>query len=318
MSLLIDGHNLIGALPSIELGARDDEQQLIMHLRAFHGFSGKALIVFFDSGDAPGRANHLSTAGVQIRFASRPQTADDLILAFLRQSDQPGQHAVVTNDRELAGRARQLGASIIRARDFARKLAPAERAAPPGAPTDQTPNPHDPAFADLYRAFLGAEKNSARLNGQPARGFAWWQERLYGEDVALAESAVHWLRRFAKPGQALPLLLDALTHSQPRVRAAAALALGQIAAPQAVERLAVCLRHDGSSLVREAAAQALGQIPAPAALAALQAALHDPKNKVRKTAAAMLEKHKSSVSPNAKPNAKPNARSNVRSKKTTQ
>ena len=36
MSLLIDGHNLIGALPSIELGARDDEQQLIVRLRAYH------------------------------------------------------------------------------------------------------------------------------------------------------------------------------------------------------------------------------------------------------------------------------------------
>ncbi|MFZ1268780.1 MAG: HEAT repeat domain-containing protein, partial [Anaerolineae bacterium] len=74
-----------------------------------------------------------------------------------------------------------------------------------------------------------------------------------------------------------------------------ALALGQMAAPAAVERLAACLHHDGSSLVREAAAQALGQMPTPAALIALQAALHDPKHKVRKTAAAMLEKHKSNV-----------------------
>ena len=46
MSLLIDGHNLIGALPSIELGARDDEQQLIVRLRAYHGFSGKAPVSY--------------------------------------------------------------------------------------------------------------------------------------------------------------------------------------------------------------------------------------------------------------------------------
>ncbi|MFZ1627358.1 MAG: NYN domain-containing protein [Anaerolineae bacterium] len=295
MSLLIDGHNLIGALPSIELGARDDEQQLIVRLRAYHGFSGKTLIIFFDSGDAPGRADHLSTAGVQVHFARRPQTADDLIVAFLRQSAQPGQHAVVTNDRELAGRSRQLGASVISARDFARKLSPANRAAPEAAMADQTPSPRDPAFADLYSAFLAAEKDSARLSGQSAHGFAWWQEHLYGEDVTLAENAVHWLRRFAEPARALPLLLDALTHQQARVRAAAALALGQMAAPAAVERLAACLHHDGSSLVREAAAQALGQMPTPAALIALQAALHDPKHKVRKTAAAMLEKHKSNV-----------------------
>ncbi|WP_423225234.1 NYN domain-containing protein [Candidatus Amarolinea aalborgensis] len=289
MSLLIDGHNLIGVLPSIELGDRDDEGQLLVRLRAYHGFTGKAMIVFFDSGDAPGRADYRSTPGVQVRFAQRPQTADDLIVAFLRKSAQPGQYAVITNDRELAGRARQLGASIISAHDFAAKMTSAGQPAV-AATGDPTPDPRDPVFADLFAGFLAAEKDAARFSGQPAHGFEWWQEQLYGEDVTLAENAVHWLRRFAQRSRALPVLLDALTHEVARVRAAAALALGQMDAPAAVEPLAACLRQDTSSLVREAAAQALGQLSTPAALTALQAALTDPKRNVRKTAAAILAK----------------------------
>ena len=125
---------------------------------------------------------------------------------------------------------------------------------------DPTPDPRDPVFADLFAGFLAAEKDAARFSGQPAHGFEWWQEQLYGEDVTLAENAVHWLRRFAQRSRALPVLLDALTHEVARVRAAAALALGQMDAPAAVEPLAACLRQDTSSLVREAAAQALGPV----------------------------------------------------------
>ncbi len=296
MSLLIDGHNLIGVLPSIDLGDRDDEGQLLARLRAYHGFTGKAMIVFFDSGDTPGSADHFSTPGVQVRFARRPQTADDLIVAFLRKSAQPGQYAVVTNDRELAGRARQLGASVIRAHDFAAKMASAGQPAA-AATADETPSPRDPGFADLYTSFLAAEKDAARFSGQPGHGFEWWQERLYGEDVTLAENAVHWLRRFGERPRALPLLLDALTHHHARVRAAAALALGQMAAVTAVDDLAACLHRDASSLVREAAAQALGELLTPSALTALQAALTDRKRNVRKTAAAMLAKQTSKTGP---------------------
>ncbi len=289
MSLLIDGHNLIGALPNIELGARDDEMQLLIRLRAYRSLTGRTMIVFFDSGAMPGAAGDLSTPGLQVRFAQRPQTADDLIIAFLRRCAQPGQYAVVTNDRELAGRARQLGASILPARAFAAKLsAPRQRAQQPPL-ADDTPNPRDPVFADFFERFLAAERDGARFRGQQAQTFEWWQERLYGDDAALAESAVFWLARFGQRVRAEPLLLDALTHTQARVRAAAAVTLGRLKATAAVPALAERLRSDPSALVREAAAQALGRFATPLALSALQTALHDPKRKVRKAAAAVLQ-----------------------------
>ncbi|QLQ06054.1 MAG: hypothetical protein HZY76_08320 [Anaerolineae bacterium] len=62
MTLLIDGHNLIGVLPGIDLADPDDEVQLIHRLQAYHGASGRRMIVFFDSGDMPG-AEDRSTRG---------------------------------------------------------------------------------------------------------------------------------------------------------------------------------------------------------------------------------------------------------------
>ncbi len=296
MTLLIDGHNLIGVLPGIDLADPNDEAQMIRRLQAFHGASGRSLIVFFDSGDMPGAAGDLSTPGVGVRFARRPQTADDLIVAFLRKSRQPGQHAVITNDRELAGLARQLGASVITASRFADQLQGPRRGTRVSEVTDEpTPDPGDPAFADIYDDFLSASRDRQRLAAYPAHDAAWWQERLYGDDVILAEDAVHWLRRFGDRRQVVPLLLDALTHSHAGVRSAAALALGELGAGTARAALAERLAGDTSSMVREAAAQALGRLGGAQAIEALQAARQDPKRKVRKTAEEMLRRLQHSV-----------------------
>lgn len=296
MTLLIDGHNLIGVLPGIDLADPHDEEQLIFRLQAYHGASGRNMIVFFDSGDMPGATGDLAAPGISVRFARRPQTADDLIVAFLRKSRQPGQHAVVTNDRELAGMARRLGASVLAASQFADQLRGQSRTSPaPRAIDEPTPAPGDPAFADIYEDFLSASRDTQRLAVYPAHDAAWWQEQLYGDDVTLAEDAVRWLRRFADRRQAVPLLLDALTHSHAGVRAAAALALGELAAGSARAALIERLANDPSSMVREAAAQALGRLGGVLAIEALQAARRDPKSRVRKTADAMLRRLESAA-----------------------
>ena len=92
MSLIIDGHNLIGILPDIQLDQPDDERRLLERLRAYRAWSGgRSLIVFFDS--SPSRAlerttypqtTDLSSPGIQVRFAEPGQTADDAIVEYLR------------------------------------------------------------------------------------------------------------------------------------------------------------------------------------------------------------------------------------------
>lgn len=293
MSYIIDGHNLIGILPDIQLSQPDDEQRLLARLRSYRAASGgRAMIVFFDSAPLPwpeqAASLDASSPGVEVHFARPGQTADDAIIAYLAASRQPGQYAVVTNDQGLTGRARAAGASVLSATEFAARMARAatrrrERSA---APELQAPDPQAPAFADIYSSFLAAEKMDKRFGGKKQADVATWIERLYTADPQLAEQAAIWLGQFGGAATLEPLR-DAVTHSDPGVRAAALLALGNLGDSAALPELCDRLAHDGNSMVREAAAQSLGRIGNRSVLAALaEAAAHDAKRKVRKAAAA--------------------------------
>jgi hypothetical protein len=221
-----------------------------------------------------------------VRFAEAGQSADDAIVAYLASRIQPGQYAVVTNDHELAHRARMAGASTLSATEFARRLQrrrPSDRPAPA-----QDPNPRDPAFADIYERFVTAEKlqveqpKGGRVT--PAPELATWIERIYSDDIEQAQRAAAWLGLHNGPG-VLSALQDALTHSDVRVRAAALLALGDLGEPAAIADLTGHLLHDQAGMAREAAAQSLGRLGDRSAAAALEtAAQTDTKNKVRKAA----------------------------------
>ncbi len=290
MALIIDGHNLIGALPDIQLNEPTDEARLLARLRAYRAFSGQDLIVFFDSGDwaaAGGPAANWSSPGVSVRFARPGQTADDAIVTFLRGRPQPGQYAVVTNDVELMWRAQAVGASIVRASDFVTKLVrSAERDQSSGG--KHTPDPRDPAFADIYVGFLAAERSEKRGRPTEMLPFEAYVERLYGDDVEAAQKAAAWLGHSGQRA-ALQPLRDALTHNDVRVRAAALLAFGDLGHPAALPDLCERLLHDPGSMAREAAAQSLGRIGDRSVEAALEtASKNDAKSKVRKAALAAL------------------------------
>ncbi|MGC8780254.1 MAG: NYN domain-containing protein [Anaerolineae bacterium] len=293
MALIIDGHNLIGVLPDIQLNEPEDEARLLARLRAYRSLTGQDMVVFFDSGGLPvpaGRAAHLSSPGIAVYFSGSGQTADDAIVEYLRGRPQPGQYAVVTNDAELIRRVKAIGASVVRASDFSLKLArrdePARR-----EPEEPMPDPRDPAFADIYRGFLAAERGRAVERSpmpiEPTE-FQSYVEDLYGEDVEIAQRAARWLGRSGEK-DALGPLRDALTHDDVRVRAAALLALGDLGERAALPDLCDRLAHDPGSMAREAAAQSLGRLGDRTAVAALEAAAKtDPKSKVRKAALAAL------------------------------
>ena len=289
MALVIDGHNLIGVLPDIQLGEPDDEARLLARLRGYRSHSGQNLIVFFDSGDLPGNTLHASSPGVTVRFSGRGQSADDAIVDFLRTNSQPGQYAVVTNDANLTWRVRAVGASTMRASDFIAKLGrPPAPAQPRTAPAEPTPDPRDPAFADIYASFITAERVRAQARKEAPTPAQVWIERLYGDDVEAALKAADWLGLHGGK-QALGPLHDALTHSDVRVRTAALLAFGELGDPSAVPDLCDRLAHDAGSMAREAAAQSLGRIGDRRAQSALEtAAQSDAKSKVRKAALAAL------------------------------
>lgn len=289
MALLIDGHNLIGAMPDIDIADPNDEWQLVQRLRSYAAAKRSPLTVIFDSGSGPAPQWQLSGGGVTVRFAPPGVPADAVILQVLRREQRPSKIIVITNDQALAGQVRSLGAQVRSATQFAAELVarPPARQRQPDAPAPLRLSPRDPQFADIYRTFLEVEKDDARFGAEIGLDQAIWVERIYSDDPDLVERAARWLGRFGG-AEALEPLLDALGHRANRVRAAALLALGDLGDRRAVAAIGERLSHDVSGMVREAAAQALGQLGGAAAVEALQAALADPKAKVRRAAQASL------------------------------
>jgi len=98
-------------------------------------------------------------------------------------------------------------------------------------------------------------------------------------------SAVPDLVRHARTDEAvrdkaLPLLAARLTDDDPRVRAAAAVALGDLVAKERVDALLAAV-DDGDPHVRQMALNALGEIGDPRAAARLRKALRDGRPEVR-------------------------------------
>lgn len=110
MIYIVDGYNYlhkIGLLPDSRL--ESGRAQLVQRLRPLARKASSVVIVW----DAPRGGLAFSTedhgVGVRSVFATGSD-ADSEILSRVRIAFHPGNLCVVTDDRELAGRARQLGA----------------------------------------------------------------------------------------------------------------------------------------------------------------------------------------------------------------
>ncbi len=246
MPLLIDGHNLIGAMPDIDLAQADDEHQLVLRLRMYCADGRRQVTVVFDSGPGPAPLWNLSGGGVTVRFAPPGVQADQVIVRMVEKSETPTQITVVTNDRGLAGLVRAAGGQVRSATQFALTLtrpAAHPRSAlaehPEGTDRGQSEQktPGDPAFADIYAGFAEVDKDAVRFGADIDLDVSAWIERLYGNDPADAARAAHWLGRFGGPAGLAPLL-DALTHRQGQARSAALLALAELGDRRAVPEIA--------------------------------------------------------------------------------
>ena len=110
---LVDGMNLIGSRPDRWWNDRDGAvRRLIGELDRFAAATGEDLTVVFDHRPPdvdPGRHG-----AVGVAFASRRgrNAADDEIVDMLAGGPEPAGARVVTSDRRLAERVRELGAGV--------------------------------------------------------------------------------------------------------------------------------------------------------------------------------------------------------------
>lgn len=120
MPFLIDGHNIIAAMESIELDDPNDEAKLVMKLRAWFSHIRRKAVLVFDGGVPGGPSPTLSTADVKVIFAARHHTiADRIIRERLRDLPDAPNWTVISSDHEVLDAARSTGAKTMTAQEFA-------------------------------------------------------------------------------------------------------------------------------------------------------------------------------------------------------
>jgi predicted RNA-binding protein with PIN domain len=122
MRWLIDGHNLIGQMPGLQLDDYDDEAKLLEHLRRHRARTGHTVTVVFDPGPGHHSSKTKKQGGLTIQFAPSGKTADQVIIERIRQLKNPQETVVVTSDRAVARMAQQYHVRVIDSRTFARQL----------------------------------------------------------------------------------------------------------------------------------------------------------------------------------------------------
>ncbi len=120
--MIIDGHNLIGSLPDIQLDDANDEDKLILKLKQYHARTGRRMTVVFDPGGSYKPAKKQTRGGITVQYAPYGKTADQVIIRRLRKTKNPQQLLVVTSDRAIQRVAHQARAAIMSSADFAAQL----------------------------------------------------------------------------------------------------------------------------------------------------------------------------------------------------
>ncbi len=110
MRFLIDGYNVTRSDPATRERALHEQREMLVARLAARGADllGRGTITVVFDGVAGGQASG-GTGSVSVRYAHRPDTADDLIVRLVTSGDT----TVVSDDQGLADRARARGAMVL-------------------------------------------------------------------------------------------------------------------------------------------------------------------------------------------------------------
>ena len=122
MQWLIDGHNLIGQIPTLQLDDPHDEEKLLEYLRRYRARTGHTITVVFDPGYTYRPAKIKKRGGITVQFAPHGKTADQIIIRRLKRIKNPRGVRVVSSDQAVQRAARFAGVQIIPSQRFAQEL----------------------------------------------------------------------------------------------------------------------------------------------------------------------------------------------------
>ena len=118
VTVLIDGHNLLGVLDASTMATGRARRALVSSLGKLTRHLGDSVIeVVFDSDLEGGRATTVSETGIVVRFAQGDRIADDLIVERAGKLREAA--AVVSDDREVRDRCSRYEATVLWSRALA-------------------------------------------------------------------------------------------------------------------------------------------------------------------------------------------------------
>ncbi|GIK26945.1 MAG: NYN domain-containing protein [Chloroflexi bacterium] len=137
MFYLIDGHNLIGQMPDIDLDDPNDEALLVQRLNGWASRTQHKIWVVFDNG-LPGGPSRMSSGRVKVLFAPHDTSADSVIRKRVPSLNPPRSWTVISDDHAVQNVARKHKIAVIRSTDFVKML---EAPPPPAKPSaEEDPN----------------------------------------------------------------------------------------------------------------------------------------------------------------------------------
>ena len=156
--VIIDGNNLLHTLREHAPIAAVGRETMVRLIERWEKTSGCEVTLIFD-GPAPrgGLNKQLSPEGLRVRF-SAPATADDLIVAMIRDEKDPTRLRVVTSDKAIRHAAGYRKCRCTDSVSFVGELFPPERAsqAAPQLP-DEKPAEVQPDDAERWKQAFGGD-----------------------------------------------------------------------------------------------------------------------------------------------------------------
>lgn len=122
MPYIIDGHNLIPKIPTLDLQEIDDEIQLIQLLQVFCQKNRKLVEVFFDQAPA-GQSRVRKYGMVTAYFVHKSKTADQMIEQRLNHlGGNATNYTIVSSDRRVQAAGHAVKAKVLSSEAFSEYL----------------------------------------------------------------------------------------------------------------------------------------------------------------------------------------------------
>jgi predicted RNA-binding protein with PIN domain len=123
MPYLIDGNNLIGHLPFLEIKSPESRLELISRLIIFQKVKNTRVMVVFDGPPDPNISEEdFKGMSFYVYYPDFGQNADTVIKKIISKETDLRQFFVVSSDREIKFFAKSKGAKSINCQEFNRQL----------------------------------------------------------------------------------------------------------------------------------------------------------------------------------------------------